>query len=156
MSFVLAGLGKTETLRRLIVNRRVTLTCLILDPCAKSLDVEKLNSDYKWLTLKTNTINALNTLCDLSKSLTPSQSERLVIRLYDRAPTFSMVAIDPETDEGVLQIGNYMHGTDANARLVVIVSKKARSELFERWWQEYLLLRNSNSVPYSCSKAFSP
>ena len=154
-TFVLVGPSKTETIRRLIQEQGVTVTILVLKPLRdqKGLDrIVKLMSDLKRQFLVSDIERTFVALCQLRRELAESEKERFVIRVYDRVPFLSLIVIDPNTEDAVMQIGNYLQGTDPSTRLQIVLSKKGRKDIFDRYWAEYLSIRDEWSSPLDCKE----
>ena len=145
------GRRKTETIKRLIREQNVTVTLLLLAPFPLGRGTEKIESTFDWQGLTVEIEQTLVLLCRLKKEL-KELKERLIIRTYDRAPTLSLVVIDPETEDAIMQVGNYVSGTDTSCAFQVIVSKKTRRDVFDRYWSEYLTMRGKCSSPFNCKK----
>jgi hypothetical protein len=140
------GRGKTDTIKRLIRERNVTVSFLLLAPFSSSgLGTAKIESDFEWEGLTAEIQQTLIVLCRLRMEL-GELKDHLTIRTYDRAPTLSLIAIDPNSEDAVMQVGNYLAGTDASARFQIMISKKTRKDLFVRYWDEYHLIRESSQV----------
>ena len=140
------GRGKTDTIKRLIREKNVTVTFLLLAPFSSSgRGTAKIESDFEWEGLTAEIQQTLILLCRLRIEL-GELKDRLIIRTYDRAPILSLIAIDPNTEDAVMQVGNYLAGTDASARFQIMISKKTRKDVFVRYWDEYLLIRECSQV----------
>jgi hypothetical protein len=134
------GRGKTETIKRLIREQNVTVALLLLAPFPEGHGTAEIESAFKWEGLTVEIYQTLILLCKLRIEL-GELKDRLIIRTYDRVPILSLIAIDPSTEDAVMQVGNYLSGTDGSAQFQIIIHKKARKDLFDRYWNEYLLIR---------------
>jgi hypothetical protein len=137
------------TIERLIREQNVTVTISLLAPFGRRTD--EIDSDFKWQDVTVEIQQTLKVLCKLRKEL-KGLKDHLVIRIYDRIPTLSMIVIDPDTDDAIMQVGSYLSGADTSKRLVTIVPKKARRDVFDKYWAEYLLMRDDYSKAFNCKK----
>jgi hypothetical protein len=152
---------KTDTIKRLITEKNVTVTILLLAPTIKKtvpafvpsikkvLDAEidiiyQIERDFKWQNLIADIQQTLILLCKLRIELKELKNH-LIVRAYDRTPTLSMIVIDPNTEGAIMQVGTLLSGTDASARFQIILSKKTKPEVFGKYWDEYLLIRDKHS-----------
>jgi hypothetical protein len=135
---------KTDTIKRLITEKNVTVTILLLAPFPEGPKTVEIESDFNWKNLTVDIETTLTLLCKLRKELKELRNH-LIIRTYDRTPTLSMIVIDPNTDDAIMQVGTYLSGTDASARFQIILYKRAKKDVFEKYWAEYELIRDKHS-----------
>lgn len=141
----------TDTIKRLITEKNVTVTILLLAPAIYkkvgdgmiNMTVE-IERDFQWQNLIADIQHTLTLLCKLRRDLKELRS-RLIIRTYDRTPTLSMIVIDPNTEDAIMQVGTYLSGPDARARFQIILSKKAREKVFKKYWAEYEMIYDKHS-----------
>lgn len=152
---------KLDVIKRLITEENITVTILLLAPTAtkrreavlpttmKTVDVltdfsGEVERDFKWQGLSADIEGTRNLLCGLRKGL-KGLRDHLVIRTYDRIPILSMIVIDPSTEDAIMQVGTYLSGMNASAQLQIIIHKKIQKDVFEKYWDEYKLIRDKHS-----------
>jgi hypothetical protein len=135
------GSSKTETIKRLIREQRATVTILMLD---EAEDVEwnrqltELEGVFERPMLYSDMQRTFVALCQLRRELSDEEKPRLNVMGYERTPLLSLIVIDPKTEDAIMQIGNYASGTDPACRLQIVLSRKTRKDVFDRYWDEYL------------------
>lgn len=145
------GRYKTDTIKRLITEKNATVTILLLAPTIeKRVDdgiidlATEIERDFKWQNMIADIQQTLILLCRFRKELKELRNH-LIIRTYNRTPTLSMIVIDPNTDDAIMRVGTYLSGTDSSARFQIILSKRTRRDVFDKYWDEYKLIRDEHS-----------
>jgi hypothetical protein len=104
----------------------------------------EIERDFKWQNMSADIQTTLVLLCKLRKELKELRNH-LIIRTYDCTPTLSMTVIDPKTEDAIMRVGTYLSGVDTSARFQIILSKRTRPDVFDKYWDEYLLIYNKHS-----------
>lgn len=142
------GSSKTGTIKRLIREQGVTVTIVMLAD-AESVEWHKqlmiLEADFKRPMLHSDMQRAFVALCQLRRDLSDDEKTRLIVLGYEKPPFLSLIVIDPKGD-GIMQIGNYMSGTDPGSRVQVVLSKKSNKDVFDQYWDEYISICEESSV----------
>jgi hypothetical protein len=147
-SLILTQVGQIDTVKRLITERGIRFTFLLLSPDSEL--VPRIEADLKWPKFRGHIEQTLANLCNLQEQLKADhQEDRLEILEYDRMPTIGMIILDPETDHATIQIGTYVHGTDASMRLHVLWHQTDRDDIAKKYLAEYELFL-SRSKPHEC------
>jgi hypothetical protein len=135
------GSSKTETIKRLIREQGVTVTILMLGE-AESVEwhgqLMELEHVFERPMLYSDMQRTFVALCKLRRELSDEEKPRLIVMGYERTPLLSLIVIDPKTEDAIMQIGNYASGTDPACRLQIVLSKKTRKDVFDRYWDEYI------------------
>ena len=140
---------KTDLLTRLIrQNNDLTVTCVLLNPENKQL-IEVLEKKG-WAGLKNACESSLKRLCALKTRLGGEERKRLRIMTYDVEPPFTMVILDPRTNNGHMELGSYISGIDPSSRIMNVFTKKGMKELFEKYWDEYKAFCESKAKEHTC------
>jgi hypothetical protein len=143
---------KTDAIKRLITEKNVTVTILLLAPFRVGNRTDEIEREFNWQGLTVEIEQTLVVLCKLRKEL-KELKDRLIIRTYDRTPILSLIVVDPNTEDAIMQVGSYLSGTDPSARFVTMVSKRTSQDVFKKYWAEYLYMCSDEcSSPFNCKR----
>jgi hypothetical protein len=148
--------GPYLDLTKKLIEKGRTIRFLLLDP--KSRFVDDLEGVlYGGRGYKKTIIASLESLCQLKSDLTKVEinQDRLDIRTYDCLPLYSLVVLDPNTEDAKIRIEPFVYNKDAVARPSFLISKKESEAEFQKYWESYLFLRR-RSKQYQCSLAVKP
>jgi hypothetical protein len=108
---------------------------ILLSPASKSIkEADDLNQR---INLQGRISESLRMLQTIKSELPDVERGRLDIRIHDLLPIHSIVAIDAESESGVIYVEYYMYGTDSRSWVTLSISKKEQGALFDRYWQSY-------------------
>lgn len=123
-----------ETLRSLLKEHK-HIRFILLNP--RSELVGKVEGAVTSLTLGKSIERSLEELQELKDSLSNIDRGYLDIRTHDLLPMHTIVAIDGESEAGVMNVEYYVYGTDSRAWPSLRISRKLQTELFEKYWKSY-------------------
>jgi len=108
---------------------------ILLSPASKSIkEADELNQR---IDLQGRISGSLRMLQTIKSELSDVERGRLDIRIHDLLPVHSIVAIDAESESGVIYVEYYVYGTDPNSWVSLRISKKEQAALFDKYWQSY-------------------
>jgi len=92
---------------------------------------------------------ALGRLDEIKNGLTDIERNRLTIKTYDMLPVCSMICLDPRSENAVMQVDQHLYDTEPRSRPCVLITKKEKAELFERYWNHhnFILGRSKDFMP---------
>lgn len=115
----------------------VTVCCIVPHVEDEEL-IKKIETTHATTKLKEVLERTLLSLQRKRLELPKDEQHRLVIRAYKTIfPTYSMILIDPNTENGQIQVEEHLAGIHADSRRVLLVEKKKQPELFEIYYKSY-------------------
>lgn len=85
--------------------------------------------------------------------LTDEQKKNLEIRTYDLIPLHSIIAIDPKTDDGRMQVEFYAYRHDPTSRPNLVISKRKDPNLFKLYWTSLRFVLEHSEILDGSSKS---
>jgi hypothetical protein len=108
---------------------------ILLNPESRFMkEVVELN---KRTTIPDRISESLDKLQKIKNGLNDIQKGRLDIRIHDSLPIHSIIAIDAESDSGLIYVENYIHDSAPRQWVTLRISRKEQGELFQKYWQGY-------------------
>jgi hypothetical protein len=128
------SVGVRDTIRKALKDGK-HFRFIILSPAFKSIkEADDLNQR---INLQGRISESLRMLQTIKSELSDVERGRLDIRIHDLLPIHSIVAIDAESERGVIYVEYYVYGTDSRSWVTLGISKKEQGALFDRFWQSY-------------------
>ena len=128
------AVGLKDTIRKSLKDGK-HFRFIILSPAFKAMkEADDLNQGTN---LRWRISESLRMLQTIKSELSDVERGRLDIRIHDLLPIHSIVAIDAESESGVIHVEYYVYGADCRSWVTLSISKKEQGALFDRYWQSY-------------------
>jgi hypothetical protein len=117
---------------------------ILLSPASRFMkEAVELN---KRTTIPNRISESLDKLQKIKNGLNDIQRSRLDIRIHDSLPIHSMIAVDAESDSGLIYVENYIHNSAPGQWATLRISKKEQDTLFQKYWQDYQYVRERSKT----------
>ncbi len=128
---------QSDTFKELLRRKDFRITILVVrrDPTMMQLNERTFDSpgvEGVWKGALA-TFNGIKT----DKELGEDERNRFLIKTHDLLPLESMVIIDPESEDGKMQVETYVYGKATPSRPNIALTKRDQRDLFEVYWESY-------------------
>ncbi len=123
-----------HTIARLLKNG-IHVRFILLSPDSKL--IETAERSMTSLTLKKSIERSLEELKELKDSLSNIERGRLDIRTHDLLPWHTLVLVDAESDNAMVNVEYYVYGTDSSSCPSFRFFKKEQPAWFSKYWESY-------------------
>jgi hypothetical protein len=128
------GTQNRDTIRSLLLSG-VRIIFLVLSPTSSLVNpVEEAFSAASIAKAIERVVDELN---NIRSGLPVSNRNLLEIRTHDLVPVHNIIAVDPNSDNGLIRAETYLYGQSSRSWISVDVLKKENPELFMKYWNSY-------------------
>jgi hypothetical protein len=131
-----------------LIHADVCVTFWLLDPESKEVDTQS-KIFFGVDDLKESIHKSIRILCEEKQKLPPRIREKLIIRLYDSPPNYSIIAIDEGHENAWIKVEKRPIGSDSSSRPSDAWYRRDDPHLYDRFMREFDTMYK-NSREYGC------